>query len=138
MKEIVSKIGKINKNDEEVYNYLSDFRNLNSLIPEDKIKNWSAEKDECEFTIDGFGKAGMKIVKKEPNKLIKLSSYKETPFDFNLWLQFKQIKEKDTRVRITLKANLSPLMDNMVSKHLQKGVNSIVDKLAAFFNSDNF
>jgi len=137
MKEIVSKIGKINKNDEGVYNYLSDFRNLNSIIPEDKIKNWEAGEDECEFTIDGFGKAGMKIVEKEPNKLIKISSYKETPFDFNLWLQLKKIKENDTRIRITLKANLNPLMDAMVSKHLQKGVDAIVDKLADFFNSDN-
>ncbi len=138
MKEIVSKIGKINRSEEEVYNYLSDFRNLNSIIPEDKIKNWYAEENECEFTIDGFGKAGMKIIEKEPNKLIKLSSYKERLFDFNLWIQLKQIEENDTRVRITLKAKLNPLMDAMVSKHLQKGVDTIVDKLADFFNSADF
>jgi len=135
MKEIVSKIGKIYRNDEEVYNYLSDFRNLNSIIPEEKIKNWYAEENECEFTIDGFGKAGMKIIEKEPNKLIKLSSYKEKLFDLNLWIQLKQIEENDTRVRITLKANLNPLMDTMVSKHLQKGVDTVVDKLAVFFNT---
>ena len=138
MKEIVSKIGKINRNDEEVYNYLSDFRNLNSIIPEDKIKNWSAEENVCEFTIDGFGKAGMEIIEKEPNKLIKLSSYKEKLFDFNLWIQLKQIEENDTRVRVTLKAKLNPLMDTMVSKHLQKGVDTFVDKLADFFNSEDF
>lgn len=135
MKEVVSKIGTIHKNDEEIYPFLADFRNLNSIIPEDKIKDWNASEDECDFTIEGIGKAGMKIVEKEPNKLIKLTSSKETQFDFNIWIQLKQVEEKDTRVRITLKASLNPFMAAMVSKHLQKGVDTIVDKLTEFFNN---
>jgi carbon monoxide dehydrogenase subunit G len=135
MKEVVSKTGKINKNADEVYPFLADFRNLSSIIPEDKIKDWNASEDECDFTIEGIGKAGMKIVEKEPNKLVKLTSSKETQFDFNIWIQLKQVEEKDTRVRITLRASLNPFMAAMVSGHLQKGVDTIVDKLADFFNN---
>lgn len=135
MKEVVSKTGKIAKNADEIYPFLADFRNLSSIIPEDKIKDWNASEDECHFRIEGVGKAGMKIVEKEPAKLVKLTSSKETQFDFNIWIQLKQVEEKDTRVRITLRASLNPFMAAMVSKHLQKGVDTIVDKLTEFFNN---
>lgn len=134
MTEVVSKIRKIERNDQEIYQYLSDFRNLDSIIPEDKIKNWTSEEETCQFTIDGVGKAGMRIVEKEPYKLIKISSYKETPFEFNFWLQLKQVEEQDTRIRLTLRAKLNPIMKAMVSGQLQKGMDAIVDKLADFFN----
>ena len=135
MTEVVSKIGKINRKDAEVYAFISDFRNLEPIIPNDKIKDWNADEDTCEFTIDGIGKAGMQIIEKEPHKLIKLTSYKKTPFDFNFWLQLKEVEEQDTRIRITLRAKLNPMMKAMVSNHLQKGVDAIVDKLAEFFNN---
>jgi len=135
MTEVTSKTGKINRKAEEVYTYLSDFRNLDNIIPEDKVKNWSSTEDECHFKIEGVGKAGMKIIEKEPYKLIKLSSLKETPFDFNFWLQLKDVEKEDTRIRIVVKAELSPFMKPVISKYLQKGVDGIIDKLSEFFNN---
>ena len=135
MTEVTSKTGKIERNAEDIYTYLSDFKNLDDIVPKDKVDNWESEEDECRFSIQGVGKAGMKIIEKDPYKLIKLTSLKETPFDFNLWLQLKQVEEEDTRIRIVVKAKLSPFMKPVVSKYLQKGVDGIIDKLAEFFNN---
>jgi len=134
--KLVSKIGTIQKNDEEVYKFLSDFRNFSSIVPEDKIQNWHAEEEVCHLEIKGVGKTGMKMIEKEPNKLIKITSYKETPFDFKLWIQLKQVEENDTKIRITAEAHLSPFLKPVLSKKLQNGIDVMVDKLAEFFNHD--
>jgi uncharacterized membrane protein len=135
MTEVISKTGTIERNAEEIYTYLADFRNLDDIVPQDKIQDWESSEDEVRFRIEGVGKAGMKIVEKEPYKLIKLASLKETPFEFNFWLQLKQIEEEETKVRIVVRAKLNTFMKAMVSKYLQQGVDGIIDKLAEFFNN---
>lgn len=131
-----SKIGKINKSDELIYNFLTDFNNLKSVIPQDKVKDFEATEDTCKFKIDGVGQAGLKIIEKETNKLIKISSDGKSPFSFLFWIQLKPIEntEKETAIRLTIDANLNPMMKMMVGKHLQKGIDAMVDQLVIFFN----
>lgn len=136
MSKYTSKIGKINKSDQLIYNFLTDFNNIKSVIPEDKVKDFEATEDTCRFSIDGVGQAGLKIIEKEPYKLIKITSDGKTPFSFFFWIQMKPIEgeEKTTAIRLTIDANLNPMMKMMVGKHLQKGIDAIVDQVVVFFN----
>jgi carbon monoxide dehydrogenase subunit G len=135
MSKSYSKIGKISRNEDEVYNFLSDFRNLDPLVPSDKITNWQSDEDRCRFSITGIGATGMRIVEKVPYKLIKLGSYKESPVSFNLWIQLKKMDEGDTRIRLAGEAKMNPLMNKALSKYLKKGLDGAIDKLTDFFNN---
>jgi carbon monoxide dehydrogenase subunit G len=142
MNQYTSKTGKINLTDELIFNFLSDFSNIKRIIPTDKVSDFSSTSDSCEFKISGFGKAGLKIIEKEPFKLIKITSEKGTPVNFNFWIQLKSIDETktSTAIRLTLDADLNPMMKMMVGNQLQKGLDTIVDYVTAFFNekfSDN-
>ena len=136
MSKHTSKIGKINKSDELIYNFLTDFNNLKEIIPQDKVKNFEATEDTCKFNIDGVGQAGLKIIEKEPFKLIKITSDGKSPFSFFFWIQLKPIEdeEKTTAIRLTIDANLNPMMKMIVGKHLEKGIDTMVDQLVVFFN----
>ncbi|MBU8892056.1 MAG: SRPBCC family protein [Bacteroidales bacterium] len=135
MSKYTSKTGKINKSDELIYKFLTDFNNLKSVIPADKVSDFEATEDACKFNIDGIGKAGLKIIEKEPNKLIKISSDGKSPFSFFLWIQLKPMEEENiTAIRLTIDANLNQMMKMMIEKHLQKGVDAMVDQLVIFFN----
>lgn len=136
MSKYTSKIGKINKPDELIYNFLTDFNNLKSVIPQDKVKDFEATEDTCKFSIDGVGQAGLKIIEKEPHKLIKITSDGKSPFSFFFWIQLKTIEDSEntTAIRLTIDANLNPMMKMMIGKHLQKGIDSIVDQIVIFFN----
>lgn len=136
MSKYTSKIGKINKQDQFIYNFLSDFRNLESVIPKDKISNFEATEDRCKFRIEGIGEAGLKTVEKKPNKLIKISSEGKAPFGFSFWIQLKPIEQEEntTAIRLTIDAQLNPMMKMMVGKHMQKGIDSLVDHMVIFFN----
>ncbi|MCD4833574.1 MAG: SRPBCC family protein [Bacteroidales bacterium] len=136
MNKYTSKIGKINKSDELIYNFLTDFNNLKSVIPSDKVKDFESTEDTCKFNIEGVGQAGLKIIEKEPDKLIKITSDGKSPFSFFFWIQLKPIEnfENTTAIKLTLDANLNPMMKMMVGKHLQKGIDAMLDQVVTFFN----
>ena len=136
MAKHTSKTGKVNKSDKLIYNFLTDLNNLKSVVPQDKVKDFEATEDTCKFNIEGVGQAGLKIIEKEPNKLIKISSDGKSPFSFFFWVQLKPIEDSEnaTAIRLTIDANLNPMMKMMVGKHLQKGIDGMVDQLVVFFN----
>ncbi len=136
MGKYTSKIGKVNKSDKLIYNFLTDFNNLKAVVPQDKVKDFEATEDTCKFNIEGVGKAGLKIIEKEPHKLIKITSDGKSPFSFFFWVQLKPIEDSEntTAIRLTIDANLNPMMKMMVGKHLQKGIDGMVDQLVVFFN----
>ena len=86
MSKIESKIGKINQSDEKIYNFISDFNNFKSIIPNDKVTDWESTPDSCTFKVEGIGKAKMKINESEPFKLVKIQGTGNgiTKVEFNL------------------------------------------------------
>ncbi len=135
MSKVVSKIRAVQHDEDKVYAFLSDFRNLDELVPADKIRNWESSEDKCRFDIPGFGSLGMQVVEKEPYKLVKLANTGSASFSFTLWIQIKQVNPADSRVRLTARAEMNAMMKAMVQKHLQKGLDAMVDKLAEYLNS---
>ncbi|MBP6610320.1 MAG: SRPBCC family protein, partial [Paludibacter sp.] len=84
--------------------------------------------------VDGFGKMGFRIIEREPFKTIKLES-ENAPVSINLWIQLKPVADDDTKMKLTLKAELPTMIKMMVGSKLQDGLNSIADLLAKSLNS---
>lgn len=133
MLKIESKIGIINQSDEHIYNFLTDFNHFSSLVPQDRIKNWEATSDTCRFTLDRLGDIGMKIIEKEPYKLIKVTGDENSQFDFLFWIQLKRMAETDTRIKLTIHADINPMLQLMAKKPLQKFIDLMVDQIELYF-----
>ncbi len=127
MIKLESKIGKVKSSEETAYNFLSSFDNFKRFIPEDKVKNWEATEDSCHFTIDGIGETGMRIIEKEPFKLIKITGEEKGKIDFNFWIQLRQVDENETRIKLTIQARISPLYQVIVKKPLQTFLDTLVE-----------
>lgn len=130
--KLESKIGKIETTDERIYNFLTDFDNFKHLIPSDKIKNWQSDETSCSFTVDPIGNTGVKIIEKEPYKLIKLKNLEESSMNFTFWVQLKMLSDTDTRIKLTLEANLNPMIQAMAKKPLQEFLDKLVDQLTKY------
>ncbi len=127
-----SDIKKATFPDEKIFTFISDFNNFGHLIPQDKVKDWQSTEDTCKFSVEGIGEAGLKIIDKEPFKTVKYTADGKVPFNFYLWIQLKQVAENDTRIKLTIKADLNPMMKMMVSKHVKKFLNMLGDAIAAY------
>lgn len=130
--KLESKIGKVIYSDEQVYNFLTDFNNFESLIPKDKITNWESDENSCSFSVNPIGKTGMKIVEKESCKLIKIVSLENAKYNFTFWLQLKKIDENNTGIKLTLQADLNPMIQMMAKKPLQEFLDKMIDQLVKY------
>ncbi|NJO68283.1 MAG: SRPBCC family protein [Bacteroidetes bacterium] len=121
-----SKIGKVSLPSEKIYNFISDFNNLKNHIPADKISNWESTADSCHFTVSGMGNVGLRIIEKKPYDLLKVAGDGMNN-KFNLWIQLKEAAENDTRVKVTIKTDVNPMMKMMIAKPVQKFLDMLVD-----------
>ena len=128
-----SDIKTISSNEEVVFGILSDLNNLKELLGNtplnDKVKDLQFQPDSCSFVVEGFGKMGFRVLEREPFKTIKLVSV-NAPVEVSVWIQLKAVAENDTRMKLTVKADLPMMIKMMVDKKLKEGVNSIADLIA--------
>ena len=120
-------------NEDRIFNMLSDLSNLGKVqdrIPQDKIQDFEFDKDSCSFSVAPVGKITFQIVEREPNKTIKFTTT-NSPVPLFLWIQLKQVEENDTRMKITVRAELNPFIKPMVSKPLQDAIDKISTMLAS-------
>lgn len=128
MAKIESRIGVIKESGERIYSFLSDFNNFRNLIPEDRVKNWESTDDTCNFTVEGIGPVGLRILEKEPNKLIKITSDGKNPVPLIIWIQIKELSEKNSRIKITSDVDVNPLIATMVKGPLKSFVDTLVEQ----------
>lgn len=133
MTEYVSEIKSIAAAQSIVYAKLSDLSNLNSLaekMPEDKIKLVGVDRDSCTLSVNPVGQLSLKIIERQPDGLVKFEA-ENSPVPFNVWIQLKEAAPEDTRMKITLRAELNMFVKPMLDKPLRDGV----DKLAMILAS---
>lgn len=132
METYVSEVKTIYASSEAIFNKLSDLSNLEKVkdrIPQDKIQDLQFDRDTCSFSISPVGKVEISIIEREEFKTIKFGST-QSPMAFNLWIQLVEVSNTDTKMRVTLKADIPFLLKPMVGSKLKDGINRIADALA--------
>lgn len=127
-----STIYKAECNDDEIFRVISDLNNIEKFknrIP-DQISDLKFDADSCQFSVNPVGEMGIRIIEREPNKTVKFSADKSM-IGFNLWIQTKQVAPDDTRIKVTIKADLNPIIKPMVEGILGKAVNKMAEMLAS-------
>ncbi len=132
-----SEIKTISSTEEVVFDILGNLNNLSKVADNkavgDKIKDLQYDTDSCSFAVEGFGRVGFRIVEREPFKTIKLEA-ENTPVPINVWIQLKQVADNDTKMKLTLKAELPAMIKMMLDKKLKDGINAIADFLVVALN----
>lgn len=128
-----SAVKQIAANADTVYAVLGNLNNLSKvadLIPQDKVQELSFDQDSVRFKIDGLGqKITVRIVEREENKTLKFG-LENLPMAMNFWIQLKQMEEQDTRMKLTIKAELPMMLKMMFEKKLQQGLDQAAEMLA--------
>lgn len=132
LEKYVSKQVKINRPDWMIYNLLSDFSHFTPML-EGKVDGWYADGDTCTFSVKGFT-IHLRMLEKTPYTTVKIGGDEGSPFEFTFWVQLVKKDENDTRMRLTLHANLNMMMKMMLGKKLEQALDQIADQIATAFN----
>ena len=130
-----SKISSAPCSAQQIYRVLSDMRSLErvrDLIPQDKIQEMDIEPDRVKLKVDGLAqKITIAIVDRIENDTIKFG-LEGIPMEGNFWIQLKEVSPTDTRIKLTVKADIPFMFKFMVEKKLQTGLDQAAEMLAQF------
>ncbi|MCR5505292.1 MAG: SRPBCC family protein [Elusimicrobiaceae bacterium] len=130
-----SKIQSIPAPVDKVYPVLSNLMNLErvrELIPPDKVQEMEISEDSVKFKVDGLAqKVTIRIVDKIENDTIKFG-LDNMPMAANFWIQLKEVTPSDTRVKLTVKADIPIFFRMMIEKKLQQGLDDAAVMLTQF------
>lgn len=119
----------------QIYKVLSNLQNLErvkDMIPKDKIQEMDIEPDRVRLKVDGLAqKITIAIVDRIENDTVKFGA-EGIPMDANFWIQMKEVSPVDTRLKLTIKADIPFMFKMMVEKKLQTGLDQAADMLAQF------
>ena len=107
----------------------TDLRNFKQMLPEDKQESINATFDTIEASVKGF-KVGAKVVGRTPYSRLELQDY-NTPFHFELTLNFDEAPEGRTDFSINLRADLNLMMKAMIGGKIKDALDRIVDGIVA-------
>ncbi|MEE0923506.1 MAG: SRPBCC family protein [Paludibacteraceae bacterium] len=130
-----SKIVSSTASAEQIYRVFSNLKNVErvkDLIPKDKIQEMEISEDQIRIKVDGLGqKITSGIVDRIENDTIKFG-LEGIPMDANFWVQLKQLADNDTRIKLTLKADIPMMFKMMIGNKLQQGLDQAADMLSQF------
>ena len=117
---------------ENVYRNISDLSNLERVrdrIPEDKLQDFQFDTDSVQVSVAPVGVIKLRIIEREENKCVKFET-EQSPLPFNLWIQVLPVSETESKMKVTVKADIPFMLKGMVAGPLQDGVEKIADALA--------
>ena len=120
---------------QQIYRVMSNLQNLErvrDMIPKDKIQEMEIEPDRVRIKVDGLAqKITIAIVDRIENDTVKFGA-EGIPMDANFWIQLKELAPNDTRIKLTVKADIPMMFKMMIGKKLQNGLDQAADMLAQF------
>ena len=120
-----SSIQSVATNAHSIYNVLGNMENIacvEHLIPKDKVQELTYDKNSARIKVDGLGqKICIKIVDCEEDKVLKYG-IENLPMSMNFWIQMHEVTPTDTRIKLTLKADLPMMLKMMLDKKLHEGI----------------
>ncbi|HHU25616.1 MAG TPA: SRPBCC family protein [Bacteroidales bacterium] len=132
MTEYVSEVKQIPHGDATVFGVLSNLRNLEQVrewLPMDGMGGFTFDDDAVSFRVDPVGEVTFRVVERQPNKLLKFQA-ERLPLPVYLWVQLAGKSETDTRLRVTVRAEMNPLIKGMVDKPLREALEKLSDGLS--------
>ena len=149
MAKYESSVKQVNAPVERVYSVISDLERLrpviemaqnNEMIKEklreagqdpaqlEKLKDMNLTSDRVSFPAPMVGEVAVAIIEREENKCVKFETEK-SPVDANLWIQVLPVTDTTSKRRVTLKADLNPMMKMILGSKLEKGIDQFADML---------
>ena len=149
MAKYESSVKQVNAPVERVYSVISDLERLrpviemaqnNEMIKEklreagqdpaqlEKLKDMNLTSDRVSFPAPMVGEVAVAIIEREENKCVKFETEK-SPVDANLWIQVLPVTDTTSKMRVTLKADLNPMMKMILGSKLEKGIDQFANML---------
>ncbi len=114
----------------KLFEFLTDFKNFGSILPEDKVEGFTFDNNSCSFSIKGITPMKIVLSNKIPYKEIYFTSDGLGKFNFNLRVNFEENLNNTATSKVVLGGELNPFILKMAESALKSLVDSMNTKLS--------
>lgn len=118
----------IEKNNEFVFDYISNCNNFGKVLPE-QIKNWQSTEDSCTFEIEGMAKITLVITNRTPHLKVVYTATADKPFGLILTCFIMYLDNNKCEIYSELDADIPPMIAMMAKSPLQKFADQLMVKI---------
>ena len=127
-----SRTGKLSCTAEEIYNFVTDIRNFEQFIPQETVKNWQAEKESACLNVPMLGTVNFRLAEKEMFSKVVFNGEALNKNDFSLILHISDNGKNPAEVKISLNADLNPVLKMMAAKPIGQFMEKLVNEMEVF------
>jgi hypothetical protein len=127
-----SRTGKLNCSDQELFHFVTDLRNFERFILQGTFGNWQADRESCSFSVPVPGKVSIRLVEKENYVRVVYTGDALKKNDFTLVLNITGKGNSLTEVKVSLSADLNPMLKMMAAKPLGQFLEILISEMEKF------
>lgn len=116
----------VNKSQKELFEFLTDLRNFEKLMP-DNIEKFEVDGESFIFSLKGMPEIRLVAKEKQEYNKIVLGAA-SSKLDFTLTADLNPISDTQTEAQLLFAGDFNPMMAMMVKKPLQNFINTLTEK----------
>lgn len=119
----------VQKSQQELFDFLTDVKNYEQLMPESKEKFKVISEDTFLFALKGMPEIALQIKETREPEYIKLGSTSDK-FDFSLDVQIDAVSENESMAQLFFHGKFNTMMAMMVKGPLKKFIGNLSENVA--------
>lgn len=127
-----SRPGMVTCSADKLFLFVTDIRNFERFIPKGTISNWQADKESCSFSVSMLGTVSFSLSEKVKYTKVVFNGDALKKNDFELALNITDNQQNPASVKITLNAELNPMMKMIAVKPIGQFLEMLISEMEKF------
>lgn len=131
-----SRRGEVPCGDSDLYAFLTDIRNLKTVVPDGLLNDWEATDDHCSFKIEQAGRISVSLSEALPHSMITYEAETFLTGKMSIQVTIEYISGMRSAFHITAGVKMNTILKMMVGDSAGRYLDSLIDAIEAYGEYD--
>jgi len=136
MTTYTSRKGEVPCGDGDLYAFLTDMRNMQTVVPDGLISEWEATEDHCSFRLDKAGKISASLADALPHSQISYDAETFLTGRMKVKVAIEYITSLRSSFHITAGVNMNPILRMLVGDSAGRYLDNLIDAIESYKGFD--
>jgi len=136
MTTFTSRKGEVPCGDSDLYAFLTDMRNFQTVLPSGSVTDWEATEDRCSFKTDGAGRITVALSEALPHSEISYEAESFLTGKVKVRITIEFISGMRSAVRVDTGLNMNPLLRMLIGDSAGRYLEMLMDIIESYDGYD--
>jgi len=127
-----SRRGEVPCGDADLYAFLTDMRNLQTVVPAGILTDWVATEDHCSFRIEKVGKISASLSEALPHSVIRYDAVTFLTGKMTIEVSIEYISGMRSAFYLAAGVHMNPIMKMFVGDNAGRYLDSLIDAIESY------